>query len=48
MSIQFPYIVQSRSQQSGVNPDSYIVQSQSQQSGVNPDLLYCTEPVSVV
>ena len=48
MSIQFPYIVQSQSQQSGVNPVSYIVQSRSQQSVVNPVSLYCTELVSAV
>ena len=48
VSIQFPYIVQSRSQSLVSIQFPYIVQSRSQQSGVNPVSLYCTEPVSAV
>ena len=46
VSIQFSYMVQSQSQQSGVNPVSLYC-SQSQQSGVNP-VSYIVQSVSAV
>ena len=48
MSIQFPYIVQSRSQQSGVNPDLLYCTEPVSAVWCQSSLLYCTESVSAV